>query len=108
MGKFLFGLATGVALVFLTIVLLAIAAMRFRERPPDIASDSVLVLRLEGEIPERAPVEWPLLSSDNSGVTMANVWMALRKAAADPHIRAVALEPDGLEIGWGKLQEIRG
>jgi protease-4 len=33
--------------------------------------------------------------------------MALRKAATDPHIRAVVLEPENLRAGWGKLQELR-
>jgi protease-4 len=31
----------------------------------------------------------------------------LRKAAADPHIRAVVFEPEGLSAGWAKLEEIR-
>ena len=56
MGKFLLGIATGFLLVFLTVVLLFFAALRFREKPPTIAANSVLVLRLEGEIPERPPV----------------------------------------------------
>ncbi|HUI82501.1 MAG TPA: signal peptide peptidase SppA [Bryobacteraceae bacterium] len=106
MGKFLLGLITGVVLVFLTIVLLFFAALRFRERPPTIAADSVLVLRLNGDIPERAPVEIPFLSQGPS-LTVANVWGMLRKAAADPNIRAVVLEPEGLSAGWGKLEELR-
>src|ERR1017187_8445302 len=55
MGKFLLGLATGLLLVFLTVVLIFFAAWRFRDRPPDIADNSVLVLRLQGEIPEKPP-----------------------------------------------------
>ena len=39
--------------------------------------------------------------------TVANVWMLLRKAAADSRIKAVVLEPESLEVGWGKLQEMR-
>ena len=31
----------------------------------------------------------------------------LRKAAADPNIRALVVEPDGLSVGWAKLEELR-
>jgi protease-4 len=108
MVKFLIGLVTGVALVFLTIILLFFAALRFREKPPQIADNSVLVLRLEGEIPEKPPVELPsFLSGDRAPVTVSSVWMSLKKAAADSHIKAVALEPEGISAGWAKLEELR-
>jgi protease-4 len=108
MVKFLIGLVTGIALVFLTIVLLFFAALRLREKPPQIADNSVLVLRLEGEIPEKPPVELPsFLSGDRAPVTVSGVWMSLKKAAADSHIKAVALEPEGLSAGWAKLEELR-
>jgi protease IV len=106
MGKFLLGLITGVLLVFLTIVLLFFAALRFRERPPDMAANSVLVLRLSGDIPERSAVQIPFLNQ-GPNLTVSNVWMTLRKAAADSNIRAIVLEPDGLSAGWGKLEELR-
>lgn len=106
MVKFLVGLITGVLLVFLTIGILFFALLRFRERPPDIAANSVVVLRLSGDIPEKAPVEIPFLSGGPS-LTISNVWMILKKAAADPHIKAVVLEPDGINAGWAKLEELR-
>jgi protease-4 len=108
MVKFLIGLVTGVALVFLTIILLFFAALRLREKPPQIADNSVLVLRLEGEIPEKPPVELPsFLSGDRAPVTVSSVWMSLKKAAADSHIKAIALEPEGITAGWAKLEELR-
>ena len=107
MVKFLLGLATGVILVFLTLILLFFAALRLRQKPPEIASNSVLVMRLSGDVPEKAPVDLSLFSSDHTA-TVADVWMALRKAAADPRIKAVVLEPDSLSIGWGKMEEFRG
>jgi protease-4 len=106
MAKFLIGVATGVLLVFLSIFVVFFALLRFREKPPEIASNSVLVLRPTGTFPEKAPLEIPLLSAGPS-LTVSNVWMALRKAAADSHIRAVVLEPENLRAGWGKLQELR-
>jgi protease-4 len=107
MVKFLIGLVTGVLLVFLTIGILFFALLRFREKPPGISANSVLVLRLRGDLPERAPVEIPIFSEGPS-LTVSNVWMSLRTAAADSHIKAVVLEPEGLNAGWAKLEELRG
>ena len=109
MVKFLIGLVTGVILVFLSFVLLFFALLRFREKPPLMASNSVLVMRLEGDLPEKAPVELPefLGGEARSNLTVTNVWLNLRKAAADSHIRALVLEPEGLSAGWGKLEELR-
>ncbi len=109
MVKFLLGLGTGVLLVFLAFVLLIFALLRFREKPPEVEAGSVLVMRLEGDIPEKAPIELPdfLGGEERSNLTVTNVWMNLRKAAVDSHVRALVLEPEGLTAGWGKLEEIR-
>lgn len=108
MVKFLIGLATGVALVFLTVILLFFALLRFREKPPVIADNSVLVLRLAGGIPEKAPLELPsFLGGEHVPVTVTDVWRTLQKAAADGHIKALVLEPEGLTAGWAKLEELR-
>jgi len=108
MVKFLLGLATGVILVFLTIFLLFFSLLRLREKPPEIADNSVLVLRLQGELPEKAPLELPdFLTSAPQTVTMTSIWRSLEAAAGDPHIRAVVVQPEGISAGWAKLQEIR-
>jgi protease-4 len=108
MVKFLVGLITGVLLVFLGFILLLFVLFQFREKPPQIAQNSVLVLRLEGNIPEKPPLEMPFfLGAGGPGLTVAHVWMTLQKAAADSHIKAIVLEPEGLSTGWAKLEEIR-
>ena len=108
MAKFLIGLITGVALVFLAIGLFVLLLLRFQSKPPDIADNSVLVLRLQGDIPEKHPLELPaIFGQGGGGLTIANVWMALRKAAADSRIKAVVLEPEDLSIGWARLEELR-
>ncbi len=100
MGKFLLGLITGVVLVVIVLFLFFFALVRFQSKPPEIADNSVLVMRLHGDIPEKPPVELPAIFGDiNPGVTVTGVWSSLRKAAADSHIRAVVLEPDGLSAG---------
>jgi len=106
MAKFLIGLVTGVLLVILAVGLLFFALLRFREKPPEISDNSAVLLRLNGEVPEKAPVEIPFLS-EGQVLTVTDVWNLLRKAAVDPHIKAVVLEPEGLSAGWGKIQEIR-
>ena len=90
MVKFLIGLVTGVALVFLSVILLLVVALRFRESPPTIAANSVLVLRLSGELPEKPPMELPsFVADDHTPLTAIGVWSALDKAAADGRIKAV-------------------
>src|SRR5262245_40151721 len=107
MSKFFIGLVTGVALVFLTIILVFFALLRFREKPPTVADNSVLILKLSGSLPEKAPVDLPDFLGGSDTATVANVWMSLKKAAADPHIKGILLEPQGLSAGWATLEEIR-
>lgn len=112
MLKFLIGVLTGVifAIVIAVIAIFAIAYSfgRNREKPATVASGSTLVIRLDGQIPERQPVDYGLpIFQTKTPLTVADVWSSLRKAAADSRIKAIVLEPSEPEIGWGKLQEIR-
>lgn len=108
MAKFLLGVVAGVVLVFLGFGLLAVALAMFQGRPPEVAANSVLVMRLRGDIPEKAPIELPAILGDSSpGLTVAGAWMALRKAAGDSRIKAVVVEPEGVGAGWAKLEELR-
>jgi protease-4 len=108
MVKFILGLVTGVVLVFLSFVLLVFFLLRLREGPPQVSANTALVLRLSGEIPEKAPVDLPgFLGGDDSKLTMVDIYSTLRKAASDSNIRALVLEPDSISVGWAKLEEIR-
>ncbi len=108
MAKFFIGLVTGVVVVFLTFILLFFALLRFRESPPEMVDNSVLVLRLAGDIPEKPPIELPaILGGSGPGLTVTGVWLSLKKAAADRHIKALVLEPEDLSSGWAKLEEFR-
>ena len=108
MAKFLLGLITGVVVVILGMVIIAFAAFHFfRERPPVIAGNSVLVLHLEGGVPEKPPLDLSTLLNSQTAVTVTGVWLSLHKAAVDPHIKAILLEPENLTAGWGKLEEFR-
>ncbi len=71
-------------------------------------SGSVLALRLEDDLPERAPVEIPLpVFESQSSFTVRDVWSMLHRAATDSRIQAVVIEPRRLSIGWAKLQELQ-
>jgi protease-4 len=113
MMKFLVGVIAGVVFaVVLAAILVAALALSFGrkgEKPSAIAASSVLVLNLEGEIPEVPPVDYSDIPFFRSAVpaTVQTIWSALRKAEADPHVKAILLEPNGPAVGWGKMQEIK-
>lgn len=109
MKKFVLGFVIGLAFAALVALIIAAAAMKISDRTPSVADASTLVLHLEGDLPEQSPVELPIpFLEDQQPIAMVEIWQLLRKAARDPRIRAVALEPRGLGVGWGKLEELRG
>jgi protease-4 len=109
MAKFLIGLLTGVILTILLAVMSVFSLARFgTEKRAVIPDNATLVLRLEGDIPERAPIEFPIpFFEQQAPATVKDVWELLRKAAADSRIKAVVVEPRGVDAGWAKLEEIR-
>ena len=61
MAKFLIGLLTGVILTILLAVIVVFSLARFgTERRAVIPSSATLLLQLDGEVPERSPVEFPI------------------------------------------------
>jgi protease-4 len=84
-----------------------------RSKPASIASGSTLVLHLSGDIPEKSSIAFSLdISSlmnggDRTAVTVEEVWEILHRAASDSRITAVIFEPEGVSLGWAKMQEIR-
>ncbi|HEV2199878.1 MAG TPA: signal peptide peptidase SppA [Bryobacteraceae bacterium] len=110
MKKFLLGFILGLLFAGLTIVILVVAAVRLGgSRKPVVADNSTLLLHLEGDLPEQAPVDYgiPFLAGQQP-LSVAENWQVLRNAAADARIKAVVLEPRGLSVGWAKLEELRG
>ena len=75
-------------------------------REPQVASQSTLVLRVGGGLPETEPggflgpfIEYP--------PTVRAIVQLLRKAKVDRRISSVILKPTGTAALWGKVQEIR-
>src|SRR6266567_32790 len=109
MAKFLIGLVTGAILTILCGVVLVFSLARFgTDKRVAVPDNATLVLQLEGEIPERPPVEYPIpFFEQHTPSTVKDVWELLRKAAVDSRVKAVVFEPRNLDAGWAKLEEIR-
>lgn len=112
MAKFFIGLLTGVIFTFVIAVVaifsIGYSVGRKGEKTSTVVDNSVLVLRLDGDIPERPAIDYNIpLFQAKAPLTVENIWSVLRKAAVDPHIKAILLEPSNPQIGWGKLQELR-
>lgn len=109
MKKFLLGFVIGILFVALAAVILIAAAVRYGgARRPTVAANSTLVLQLEGELPEQMPVDLPIpFLQEQQPLSIVETWQLLRSAATDSRIKAIVLEPRGLQIGWAKLEELR-
>ena len=109
MAKFLLGVLVGAVVTVLGIFIVVLAIGRlFATKQPTIPANAALVLHLEGEIPEAAPVEMPIPFLQTQSVpTVRDLWTSLREAATDSRIKAVVLQPRSLMAGWAKLQEVR-
>lgn len=107
MLRFLIGLLAGIVLAVLTLVVGVLLLARLSERTPTIRPDSTLVLNLDGDIPERAPLDLPIpLLQAKVPLTVTDYWRLLRRAETDARIKAVVLMPGRVGAGWAKLQEL--
>lgn len=108
MKRFAIGFVIGILFCGLVAVILVFAAMRLGgERKVTVADGSTLVVHLEGEMPEQAPVDLTLpFLEQQQAMTMIEAWQLFRRAATDSRIKAIVLEPRGLGVGWAKLQEL--
>jgi protease-4 len=109
--NFFIGLVAGIVLSGLTLLILFFAVVRlagsFAERPAAVADGSMLVVKLTGALPEKTAPEIPIPFLDaQTPMAVHEVWEMFRKAAADSRIQGIVFEPQNLEIGWAKLQEI--
>jgi protease-4 len=77
-------------------------------REPAVPGNSVLVLRLGGDLAEVETADVVGFLRGGRTPTVRSIVDTLRKAKADSRIRAVLLKPTGFDSPyWGKVQEIR-
>jgi protease IV len=107
--KFLIGILVGIAVTIFGLLLLVFTAGRLlSNKQPVIAGNSVLVMSLEGDLAEASSVDFslPFLQS-RPPVSVRDVWAALHQASTDSRIKALMIQPRGISVGWGRLQELR-
>ena len=97
--------------VFEFIVIVALIAGAFSLiRQPQIPSNSVLVLNLEGTVKEMPLTDRTIpmaLGSSSSGISLHELMATLEKAARDPSIAGVLLKLDKLDrVGLASIGEI--
>jgi protease-4 len=77
-------------------------------REPSVPDNTVLSLKLSGDLAEVAPNDVVGFLSGARTQTLREVIDALRKAKTDSRVTGILLEPKGFTTPyWGKLQEIR-
>ena len=108
MTKFLLGILTGILLTFFMAVFVVALIASLSPGQPSIQKDSILTMRLRGDIPEHAASEFSIQwLRHGPPPTLLDLRNALKEAADDERISALVLESGGLGTGWAKAQEIR-
>lgn len=106
-SKFLL-LIGGILLALLIVAIIAVVYAARKMGAPAVASNSVLVLSISGELPDYVAEE-PLAKA--FGISQPQSFTSLltqiRKAKVDPRIGAVILDINFPGIGWGKADELR-
>ncbi len=108
--NYFWGILSGLFLAFLIIPFLALVSLAFGPSRPPISSNSALVVRLSGAIPERIDAELPLpfLTSDRqNSVNLRELTELIRSAATDDDIKTLVLRCRNLSTGWAQSQELR-
>ena len=98
----------GIVFALVLVAIIGFALLAESLGKPSVPENSVLVLKISGDLPDYAPQN-PLAKSfgieqkqDFSGLLMQ-----LRKAKIDARVGAVLLDVDMPTIGWGKAEELR-
>lgn len=109
-GGKIFLLVSGIVLAGLLVIGLVVGLLfwSLRDNEPQVASNSVLVLKLEGSLPDYVP-EDPFASRffGRDDRSLTSLLTQIKKAKADKRISAIMLDIDLTLIGWAKADEIR-
>ncbi len=99
----------GVLFALVLVSIIGIAIVLESVGKPSVEENSVLVLKVSGELPDYAPKD-PLgqVFGISQPESFTNLLTQLRKAKVDSRIGAVLLDIEMTGIGWGKADELRG
>ena len=100
---------TGIVVSLVLVVLIGLAAFvaSFRHREPPIAENSVLTLRVAGQLPDYVPDDPLRKIFGGSDQSLSNLVLQFKKAKVDKRIKMILLTVDMSAAGWGKSEEIR-
>ena len=100
-----------VAVVFVFLIVgiigLALLISRFTSTTPGVENNSVLVVRLAGDLPDYKPEDPAAKFFGGSDDSFSRVLWQIKKAKVDKRISAVMLDIDFTGIGWAKADELR-
>src|ERR1043165_1944355 len=100
-----FGVFAALALV---VGVAVVAVLMSLGGEPDISKNSVLVLKVEGSLPDytnAGPRSARFFGAETN--SLSSLLLQLRKAKADKRVGAVLLDVGTLGAGWAKADEIR-
>lgn len=98
----------GILFVFIAIVAIGTALFLELRSAPSVANNSVLVMRLSGEMPDYfAEDETAAIFGVAQPQSMVSFMSSMRNAKTDSRIDAIMLDIDFPNLGWGKADEIR-
>jgi protease-4 len=89
-------------LIATVVVVLAVFAVPLRAETP---APIVAHIRLAGSLEEAPMADDPIFGKGNENLRAR--LQRIHKAKSDPAVKALYLEIDGMQIGWGKLDELR-
>jgi protease-4 len=90
--------------IIVAVVALAVFAIIYARR---VKPHTVLVIRIEGEIPEEAPQNSLQDLFNGPTTTVTDITEGIDRARTDPHITALELRVGETGMSMGKIQEIR-
>jgi protease IV len=96
-----------IALVLVAILGIALIYAAFRKSAPAIENNSVLALRVSGQLPDYVPEDPLRKLFGGPEQSLTGLVLQIKKAKVDKRISAILLEIDFPGIGWGKSEEIR-
>ena len=104
------GFVLGVILLFIIGFFILISISWSSKPEPYVSSNSVLTIKLMGNIPDRvqqSPLDRFVRNKNLSQVSLKNLKMNLDKAAVDKRIKGIWLQMDYLTASWATLQDVR-
>jgi protease-4 len=99
----------GIVFVFVItgIIGLALLIASFTGQAPGVENNSVLVLRVAGDLPEYRPSDPAAKLFGGDDNSFARLTEQIKKAKVDKRISALLLDIDFTGIGWAKADELR-